>query len=259
MLFNALQEACQSLPIAVKFFEALVALCAFLGDRDQRRKYQASCQNSTKFDHFAAHHIDWRWEFMVKAIDAVIFLWADLQEHFDLEKMLHSESGTLHSQTLTKVKDVLKTAWWFPVVAELFKTIAAIIERYAHKLEGCYCHAHIWMKKRKFALRVKEVQQETGIAGCVWKGRMLAWWIAVGIEEFLESLRNAMSTELETLFQGLDAAKRGEMVALYEQLMARTVEILKDKLSFFHHIPWKLIAISGLRKVDQCQTRRNAR
>ena len=56
LLFNALEEACKSLPIAVRFFDGLKVLCSFLGNKELRRKFQANCLHNeeirSKFDYF---------------------------------------------------------------------------------------------------------------------------------------------------------------------------------------------------------------
>ena len=114
---------------------------------------------NSKFDSFGRQHIDWRWEFLVKAITAVPNAWNDLAAYFRLEAMLQGDSGKLASQNLVKVNDVIKGSWWFPIVCHLYKAVASVLEHYASKLEGCWCHEDQWCTKRKWADRVKAVEK----------------------------------------------------------------------------------------------------
>ena len=174
------------------------------------------------------HHIDWRWEFMVKAIDAVLLVWDDLVANFDLEKMLSGDSGKLHSKLLTNVLQVLTTCWWFRLIANMFKAMARICEHYAHRLEGCHCHGEIWQHKRKrCSIRLREVSASTGQKGCVWKGRQLSWWIMVGANEFLNKIKSADTHMFDELLGPVPNDRKAEFLQWFEQLQTKLVAIFR--------------------------------
>ena len=147
--------------------------------------------------------------------------------------MLMSETGTLSRNVLTEVDKHLKSAWIFPMCAELFNMFAKLISIYASKLEGCHCHAAIWRKKRKYGTRLKEVMEMTGCSfWCCWKGRQAAWFVAKGIQQLFRDLANCRSDRFNELLHKLAAEHQGLVLRWAEELATKLIEILKQKLSF---------------------------
>ena len=245
MLFNALQEGCQSVSISVCFFDTLRIVCNFLSDTQLRRKFQARClagkDDCSKFTAFTKTHIDWRWEFLGPALQRVSALMPFVADYFSLETMLSSEQGKSSCGEIRNHHAMVVDCDVFLVYAEIFTVIAAVIEKYASKLEGCLCHDDIWSQKRKFAQRLNEVSRKTGFQHCVPKGRMAAWWIAEGLEACLQELRGATSSKLDRLLQQLPSDKRATAITVLEELRARLVEIVTQKCAFWYKIPWRVI------------------
>jgi hypothetical protein len=247
VLFNALEEACKSLDVSDWFFNCLRTLCNFLSDQQLRRRFQSSCLKGkacyAQFTHFVRIHIDWRWETLGPALEAVSKLMPHLAQYFNLEAMLKSETCQSSSGELRSVADVVAQCEMVMLVGEMFKCVSRVVERCASKLESCLCHEHIWKNKRGHAEREKEVSQTTGFNHCVWKGRLASWWVAEGLAAFLLELSTATSDAFEAMLITVPEARRANVLTYIEQLRATIVEIISLKSNFWHHIPWKLIGV----------------
>ena len=113
---------------------------------------------------------------MCPAIEAVMFVWEDLCENYNLAAMAMSETGTLDRKLLDEVAEIVKLRLPFvPGIAEVFAMFAEVISRFGSKLEGCHCHAQLWIRKRKHESKVNELERLTGFRHCTWKGRRAAW------------------------------------------------------------------------------------
>ena len=187
-------------------------------------------------------HIDWRWEFLCAAILSIMELWGDVVEHFDYERMISSDGGKLDRKLLKKVQ-AIKDDCLFYVLLGIFLTIGQVVERCASRLEGCECHKHIWTNKRKFEALLKEIRASTGFDHCVWKWRQGAWWVAYGLQWFLDEIMHAESDALTHMLAAAAQATRTQALQLFERLRNKLAEIVKDKFSFWLHIPYRCIGI----------------
>ena len=95
--------------------------------------------------------------------------------------------------------------------------------------------------KSKWSSKIAEIRKSTGHSLCVWKGRQGAWWVAVGLDMMLAELRVAMSASLQAALDAADEFTRGQAMHFLEKLRTSLVEIIQDKMSFWQHIPWRLI------------------
>jgi len=212
LIYNALEEACQALSVAEKFFWALTIMCTFLGDAGLRAKYIASCcrpEDAHKFAHFPRTHVDWRWEFLMPALLSVLVVWHLLQRDYKLVDMAKSETDKLNSELLKHVAQVLADTWFFIPIAHLYMAMSKAVNIFSSKLEGCHCHGEIWKDtKRKWSARLREVQQSTKGPTCVFKGRQGPWFIAEGMHQLLEAVAHATSEEFEKVLIVLPAERR---------------------------------------------------
>ena len=247
LMYNALEEACKSLTISETFFNCLSIMCSFLGDKILRGKFQQLCLAgkgcASKFDHFPRIHCDWRWEFMKPACDGVLQHWNDIVAHFNAQKLLESETGKLSRQVIGEVEAVIRQSWLFPALACMFSVFAAIIDKYASRLEGCHCHSAIWTQKRKWTARARQVAETTGFTHCVWKTRQAAWWVAVGFQQMLHDIQNWSSCELDAMIDKLRDDRKPKVLKWTQEMAARLTEILRQKMGFWFHIPWKAVGI----------------
>lgn len=250
VLYNALEEACKCLPIAEKWFEQLRALASFLSDGQLRRKFQAmleGLQCSKLFGTCPRMHIDWRWEFLSACIKHCIVLTFDaMRLHFDADRLAQSDSGSrIGINILNDVRDALSDRT-VDVYGYMFRMVAVCIERWAHRLESCHCHAHIWMQARSYADRLKAVMADTGATGapgCVWKGRQGAWWVAEGIDACFESLQSCTCPTFEAKLSKLPSDVQCEVLETKMRFIAKVIEVLRDKLGFWFKIPWLLFGV----------------
>ena len=90
---------------------------------------------------------------------------------------------------------------------------------------------------------MKEIEASTGFPHCVWKGRQGAWWVAEGIRALMQEVSSAMTETLEHLFEAADVATRNMARQTLEKVRNKLKEILHDKLSFWSHVPWRLVGV----------------
>jgi hypothetical protein len=247
VLFNALETAVKGLDLASRFMDCMLILQTFMSNKQLRRKFQTSClgvghPDRSRFDAYSTVHIDWRWEFLSRALDTLVPLYETLQRFFDKAKMLTGETGMLTISVVASLAQVLAT----PNIVEfgeMLRVVGKVLEKCAHKLEGCWCHADLWMSKGSFRKRTRALVNATGRATCVWKGRMGAWFAVVGRQLLLDDIMGATSERLEQMFSAMDARMRGVLLASLSQLRLQLVEEFREKLSFWSHVPYKALGI----------------
>ena len=222
-------------------------MCLFLADDSLRDKFMRFCcagkACASKFKHFARHHLDWRWEFLSPAVAAVMLLWTDLCDNFDLGVMLMSETGKLSRKVLDEVNECIKLRFLFPALAEMFNMFAQIINLFSSKLEGCHCHSSIWTSKRKHSTKLNELERLSGWRHCIWKGRQGAWWIVHGIDALLTEIKDCKSDKFETFLNLLPEDHKVMLLGYVSEMASKLIEVIKQKMQFWRHIPWKVIGV----------------
>ena len=246
ILYNALESAVAQLPVAKQFLEHLKVLESFLSNRTLRAKFQASCVQGqpccASFSSYATVHIEWRWEFLSLALDKLVPLFSDMQQHFSASKMLASESGILQSKVIKQVEVVLATPC-FVEFAELLRVTGKTIERTAHKLEGCLCHRDVWTAKGSWVRKRKRMLALTGQPTCIWKGRQGPWFVVEGRRTMLHDLEHGSSERLSGFMQALPEGKLASFLGLQQALRSALIETLTQKFEFWDFIPWKAVGI----------------
>ena len=151
ILYNALREAIEKLPIAKEFLANLAVVQDFLSDKELRLKFVAEClresSDAALFKHYHVVHIDWRWEFLSKALDKLVPLFIPLRDRFDLARVSSGDAGPVRLGLLRQVDVVLRKKF-FVEFCEMIRISGKAVETTAHKLEGCHCHASVWTSKK---------------------------------------------------------------------------------------------------------------
>ena len=104
--------------------------------------------------------------------------------------------------------------------------VGKVVEKYAHKLEGCWCHAHIWAatgQTRKWARAV--FRKTVGLSQCFRKGRMGPWRAIIGIKEMLAELSACANDTLEEMLDGLDTVSKQALLLNFQFLKVKLREI----------------------------------
>ena len=180
ILFNALQEALSSLPSTTEYIEKLRAVESFLSNKQLRQAFQWRCIGNpgvrAQFDNYSTVHIDWKWNFLEKALTKLVPLISVMEKHFDIQKLSGAATAgeQLKDVCLTSVDVTLTSDPCFGTRSELFRSMGFIVNKYASKLETCFCHEDISGKRTPHKRRRDEFTRKTGNARCVWKGRMRA-------------------------------------------------------------------------------------
>ena len=128
------------------------------------------------------------------------------------------------------------------VFGHALRVLGKALERTTHKLEGCWCHPHVWMVVGKsYKRKVECLYKETGRKLCVWKTRMSPWFVAEGLEQLFKDIMTCSTPELDSLISDMPAALRSVLVDVIGVLRRKLVEELKDKLGFWFETPYKAV------------------
>ena len=169
-----------------------------------------------------------------KCLNKLIPLFRILEQFFDLNKLLSSEGAApLSSQLVREVAGVTRIEF-FVEHCELMRVFGISLEKFAHRLEGCMCHAAIWTlqagRKRKQSL----IQEATGAPTCFWKGKTGAYMAATGLDELCDMVNRATTEELQSMLdRTTDAPKRAALLGHQAQLRTSLIATLSAKLGFW--------------------------
>ena len=111
IIYNALESSCKSNVLDKGFVDSLKVLSDFITDLSLVRKFKAECCTEAEaktFTRQATVHIDWKWEFLSRALDHLAPAYPLIKKRFDVQKMLYSDSGQkLTNQTIKNTGDVM--------------------------------------------------------------------------------------------------------------------------------------------------------
>ena len=89
-------------------------------------------------------HIDWKLEFMSRALDRLLPQFDFLAERFNEQALLSSEGEKLLSSSTVKLTAKVLKSDSFKPSTHMFGALGKVIERYAQLLEICDCHQDLW-------------------------------------------------------------------------------------------------------------------
>ena len=190
IFFNALQEAIEGMDGHKDFIHKLRAVEDFLSDKSLRRAFQARClrpEDVRLFEWYSTVHIDWKWEFLSKALDKLVVLIRIMIRDFDAKKISGAGKQSVTESNKTNLcAAVFADEPHFPEMCELLRVLGVVIEKHAHKLESCWCHSDIWGSRQAYKKRRAAVKTKVSANQCIWKGRMSPWWVAKGMQRFFD-------------------------------------------------------------------------
>ena len=131
---------------------------------------------------------------------------------------------------VASVARLIQQVRYFQVDCERYRILGVCIEKYATKLEGCWCHDHIWLGSGGFNRKRQRFTRETGHRRCVWKGRMGPWWIAVGVALMFAELERCSSDRFDEWISQLSPADAAPLLRRLQLMRSRLIETLKAKL-----------------------------
>ena len=170
-------------------------------------------------------------------LNKLLPIYDTLQLHWNEKVMVTGDSGVLDIALFREVTVVLNTNNILKF-GELVRFTGQNLERYAHKLEGCHCHGHIWMSDMSWKRKQAQMMEESGgQKTCIWKGRQGSWWVAEGLGEMLRSVHRCSSDTFKSMLDRMDAKSRAILLELQSRLRNALYEELQDKFEFEKHIP----------------------
>ena len=197
------------------------------------------------FEHYSVTHIDWRWEMLSKVLDKMVPLLFIMSEHFVLDKILHSDSGTPLDSQVSKAAATVLQIRGFPTQCEMVRVHGKSVEHFGHRLEGCPCHQPIMGQSAGLKRKKADMKAATGDEGCFMKGRMAPWMAAVGLETLLSAIRNDTSPRLQTMLDtAASPAARAEVLREQAVLKTSLCAWYEDKLGYWKRGVYR--ALGGL-------------
>ena len=167
-------------------------------------------------------------------------MWPTLNTKFD-EKALLSTDATGSAMQNQKVKTLstqMQKMPYFMAACEIFRLIGKLIAKYTGELEVCECHQEI-LKKRgvSFKRKRQQLKAEIGCSFCIWQGRRLPWFIAVGYFQLQSDLQNATNIRVQTLLSAMPTEERGRYAECFESVRHDLRDIYSDKCKYLFRDP----------------------
>ena len=246
MLYDALENAVKSNPGYKDFVDILQITQTFLNAKEIITKFQKSCLTEGTPEHAmfntgAKRHIDWKWEFLSKALDEQLPKFRVVASKLDAKKVLLGDSGMLTNSKVQNMDRVRKDVKFEPI-ALAYLNAGKIIERTAKDLEICDCHEFLWKaQKLSRKRRAAQMREHLGEKKCVWMGRRLAWFICVGRKNMMRAIAEDTSEDLANCLVALPSEQRSAVVGHIDLLRQGLLEQIQAKLGFLDHIPWRAI------------------
>ena len=245
ILFNALESSIKKLKGYEHWLNRLRSLERFLCDKSMRRRFRKLfCQDDPNFlKAYSTVHIDWRWEMLSKALDQLLPIFEQLRARFDLATFLEAEdAGSVDPVMVREAHAALNSEHFFELTA-LMAEHGKILERFAHRLEGCECHREVWMEKGSHAQKRKRMQREQGHGTCFMKNRQACWFVSVGYELLLREIAGCSSNLVQEALQSMRAEHRPSLVRLQTLLAEALTEEVADKFGFLFEVPYCIIRV----------------
>ena len=247
IFYNALREAVESMDGCKDFLDQLRHVEDFLSAKFMRRAFQARCfydaAERKLFNYFSTVHINWKWEFLTRALKPLVPLLPTMTKRFDTTLLLEASSNVTEKGTIMTVGAILANNPSFAAICELVRIVAAVVEKYAGKLEGCWCHEEVWAQKTGYKRKRQQFVAQTGHNFCVWKGRMAPWFVAVGIRQMVSDISNSGSELLTSILDDMTEGVRSGLLIKLHQMKSRLIKALLAKLKLWDHIPYKALGI----------------
>ena len=244
IIYNCLQNSVEKMPENKSWIKKLRSVERFLADKSLRRLFIAKTQDARTqlFQSYSRVDVDWRWETLQKALDQLIPLWEPLMELYDPKKLMSGADGKSEAGLLHDVDAALKTPM-FLEISELVRALGTELERFAHTLEGCTCHADVWTARGSHRRKASVMEERTGFKHCYMKGRQAVWLQTGGLKSLLDGLQRTTSDLLQKKLLAMDAAQRGSLVRVMSDLAETLAEELRDKLHFHTQLPYRALSI----------------
>ncbi len=246
LFYNALETAVTKLAPYDKFISKLRAVERFLSSKSLRRAFVASCvedpRDAKLFEHFSSIHIEWRWEYLSKSLGQIIQLLGPMRRWFSPQKLSSSDDGKTYTNWIKEVTGTLSQGN-FPEFAEIVLNIGKMLEIFAHTVEGCSCHAHLWGAKRSATSKKRILKSQTGHEHCYMKGRQLVWFQTEGMAKLFGEIRCATTPHLQKLLAQVDPGSRAATVDQDRQIRESLFQELQAKLAFHNCCPYSCAKI----------------
>ena len=143
---------------------------------------------------------------------------------------------------LTALPKALAQPFYEPV-AETYRVLGKVVEKYAGLLETCDCHRALWENRTSRKRRRSRMMADIQRSSCCLMGRRLPWWISIGFRKFVEELRSSISTRLQEFIVALAPRERGILIDAAIQLRTAMIEHYTEKFDYVFHAPYSGIAV----------------
>ena len=234
---NALASSVKRLPEYESFLVRLRAIENFLNERSLRTLYQFTClQGHPAFALFSTHqrvHIDWRFEFLGPALEALVPKYIVMKATYDAQRLANSPDGKVET-ALIKEAELTINDPFFEEKCEMLMAQGYIIDINVHRLEGCFCHGHIWKSKKSWAQKTQWLQRESGYSKCFWKSRTGSWFQVVGFDLLIGEIEEGKgkTNRFQCLLDVCPEAGRAQLLEMERKLKQSLVEEFREKLAF---------------------------
>lgn len=241
IMFNAVQQACEALPEWQEYERMLKAVCKHMGDGGSKeRLLEKSFGGAPLFvrqlvQRCRTSHVDWRWEYLEKALEQLVpvfpfYVKYFMPEHFDAQSSL-----------IKLCTEAVKCEWFLPFSTTVLIFVHAVGKQ-ASWCEGCYCHGDELTAAKYGSKRRKLLE---GGGQCPWKGRRGVDFALGYVSTMCDEVRGASSAAYEEILLNVTPEVASRMSSVKQQLCERWCREVAAKLKFWRHIPHRVVGAFG--------------
>ena len=230
-MFNALEESCKACPRWDHFERELGAISKLLTNRSfrevvlYRMMSGATAEEKRSVQGYHGELLSWRWESLHLTLRHYVHVRPILAKFWDRE-LLSSEAALC---------DAVSAALCEPfhqAYCEWALMFSGFVQKWAHWLEGCFCHEE--------QLRQARTRKAREAIKCPWKGRRACVLIAGAKEQMLQALQSHASVGFTQAMLELPREVAAGVAMMDKQARDRWCAVLQQKMSYLDHVPHKL-------------------
>lgn len=248
LIFGSSKEAFVSTDLWKEAEPILRSLAKFLRHRLLLGRFVARClpaELRPRFRKVSFGYADWKWEYMHRFLDNITPVWSIMVQYFDKAKLCDKgdEAGFINPKELAEIETMLSSPVLFGVIL-VAKAIMKSLDLIGTWCEGCRCHeAHLFDISVPESRRLLNYQKAS--ATCQMKGRRGCEAAVGDLHLLLLRVDGApfASQELQRWYSGAEWIHMSVVKGFEETVMAKLMERLRDKLSFWKTLPYKLLGL----------------
>jgi hypothetical protein len=243
--YNALEDAAKSFQHWKQIESFFTAIVGFLSDRGLRGRFiellvRDACAKLLLRQWSIHHGFNWKWEYMVKFLSALVPIWDVLKTNFKLESFKSADGGwnTVNAAIISEFQKALDFRSMTSIVLGM-QAICLGLQRLASWFEGCWDHQYLLEAGpgRPDTGRLRHSEWARASHKCFWKGRRLVEIVSGSLVPLLAKLRASSTQALRDHLANASELERAACVSFMSPILEKLAGTIVAKCEYMFHIP----------------------